>query len=74
MLPCICDNPRCPNRPQFYGCQHCLCVSVPDVGPNQSICYSGPTGLKCCKCGYFLQTGGMGTASLGPGYPSGLRS
>jgi hypothetical protein len=53
---CLCGNPRCPKS---YGCDHCMCLSEPDFGPNRAIQYAGPLYSVCCKCGYRYQVGGI---------------
>ncbi len=58
MHSCTCSNPKCPNARQFSACQHCMCLTKPDFGPNQTIGYAGPIYRACCQCEYQEQIGG----------------
>lgn len=51
---CTCSNPKCPYSQHFNGCQHCMCLSSPDFGPNAVIGYAGPIYQVCCKCSHSV--------------------
>lgn len=52
---CTCGNDRCPRSPLYNVCEHCMCLSVPQIPQGQTfISYGGPTGSQCCKCQHFV--------------------
>lgn len=61
---CTCSNPKCPNAQQFNACNHCMCLTQPDFGPNQVIGYAGPIYRACCKCSYQQLASGVSYTTI----------